>query len=162
MITDLFIADLTQSKYINVLSGERLFQVLSDLNQLEASSYSSDILKHIAELSGVSHLLLGNYAKAGETIRINVALQEAETEKMWVSEGVEGKGEHSIFTLVDELTRRIKAKFNLTHEQIISDIDRDVGKITTSSPEAFIAYLEGRLHTGGIFLQALNFLRRPC
>jgi hypothetical protein len=63
MITDLFIADLTQSKYINVLSGERLFQLLNDVNQLEASSYSSDVLKHIAELSGVSHLLLGNYAK---------------------------------------------------------------------------------------------------
>ena len=41
---------------------------------------------------------------------------------------MEGKGEQSIFTLVDELTKRIKENLNLTQEQIIADIDREVGK----------------------------------
>jgi serine/threonine protein kinase len=91
MISDLFIADLTQSKYINVLTSERLFKILNDLDQLEAKSYSSDVLKRVAEQGGMNHILVGNYAKAGETIRINVTLQEAQTENILASEGVEGK-----------------------------------------------------------------------
>jgi tetratricopeptide (TPR) repeat protein len=144
MIADLFIADLTQSKYIDILSGERLFQILSDLNQLEAKSYSSDILKQVAAQGRVNHILVGNYAKAGDTIRINVTLQQALTDKTLASEGVEGKGEESIFSMVDELTKKIKANFKLSPEEIADDIDREVGNITTNSPEAYKYYVEGR------------------
>jgi serine/threonine protein kinase/Tfp pilus assembly protein PilF len=144
MIADLFIADLTQSKYIDVLSGERLFQILSDLDQLEAKSYPSDILKQVAAQGRVNHILVGNYAKAGDTIRINVTLQEARTDKTLASEGVEGKGEESIFSMVDELTKKIKANFKLSPEEIADDIDREVGNITTGSPEAYKYYVEGR------------------
>jgi len=52
-------------------------------------------------------------------------------------------GEASIISMVDELTRRIKANFKLSAEQIEGDIDKAIGKITTSSPEAFKYYVEG-------------------
>jgi tetratricopeptide (TPR) repeat protein len=146
MIPGLVIADLTQSKYIEVLSGERLYKILSDLNQEDAKSYSSDILKQVAAKGRVNHILVGNYAKAGEFIRINVTLQEARTEKVVGSEGVEGKGEESIFSMIDELTRKIKTNLKLSDEKIASDIDREVEKITTSSPEAYRYYTEGRNH----------------
>ncbi len=144
MIPGLVIADLTQSKYIEVLSGERLYKILSDLNQVDAKSYSSDILKQVATKGRVNHILVGNFAKAGESIRINVTLQEARTEKVVGSEGVEGKGEESIFSMIDELTRKIKTNLKLSAEEIASDIDREVGKITTSSTEAYRYYIEGR------------------
>ena len=38
--------------------------------------------------------------------------------------------------MVDELTRRIKAHFELTEEEITADIDSRIETITTSSPEA--------------------------
>ena len=43
------------------------------------------------------------------------------------SESVAGKGEASIFAMVDELTRRVKADFKLSPQDIASDIDKDVG-----------------------------------
>ena len=144
MIPGLVIADLTQSKYIEVLSGEKLYSILSDLNQMDAKSYSSDILKQVAIKGRVNHILVGNFAKAGESIRINVTLQEARTEKTVGSEGVEGKGVESIFSMIDELTGKIKTNLNLSDEEIADDIDKDVGKITTSSPEAYRYYTEGR------------------
>jgi len=161
MIADLFIADLTQSKYIDVLSGERLFQILSDLNQLEAKSYSSDILKQVAAQGGVNHILVGNYAKAGDSIRINVNLQEALTGKTIGSEGVDGIGEESIFSMVDELTKQIKANFKLSPEEIASDIDREAGKITTHSPEAYKYYIEGRkYHNKGEERQSIPLMEK--
>jgi len=144
MIADLITADLTQSKYIDALSGERLFKILSNLDQLEAKNYSSDVLSQVASQGGVNHILVGNYAKAGDAIRINITLEDAGTEKVLGSEGVEGKGEESIFAMVDELTRKIKADFRLTSDKIAGDIDRDVGIIITSSPQAFQYYIEGR------------------
>jgi tetratricopeptide (TPR) repeat protein len=46
--------------------------------------------------------------------------------------------------MVDELTRRIKVNFDLSPEEIASDIDKEVGRITTTSPEAFKYYNESR------------------
>jgi len=161
MISDLVIADLTQSKYIEILSGERLFKILSDLDQVEAKSYSSDVLKEVATKGRVNHILVGNYAKAGDYIRINVTLQETRTEKVVGSEGVEGEGEESIFSMVDRLTKKIKANFKLSEEEIASDIDKEVGKITTSSPEAYKYYSEGRkYHNEGDFRQSISFMEK--
>jgi len=142
-ISDLLITDLAQSKHLRVLSGSRIFNILRELNLLEEKSYSSKDLKEVAVRGGVENILLGNYTKAGDIFRVSVTLQEASTAELIGSEGVEGRGEESIFSMVDELTRKIKANFKLSAEDIASDIDREVGKITTSSPEAYKYYSEG-------------------
>jgi len=142
-ISDLLITDLAQSKYLRVLSGARLFNILSQMDQLEARSYSSDVLKEVASRGGVKNIVMGNYTKAGDIFRINFTLLEASTAELVGSEGVEGRGEESIFAMVDELTRKIKTNFKLSAEEIASDMDKAVGEITTSSPEAFKYYSEG-------------------
>lgn len=160
-ISDLLITDLAQSKYLRVLSGASLFNILDRLNQLEAKSYSSDVLKEVALKGGVDHILLGNYTKAGENFRINVMLHDANTSELINSEGVEGRGEESIFAMVDELTKRIKANFNLTSKQIESDIDRTIGQITTNSPEAFKYYMQAREYFyKGDFKQSIPLMEK--
>ena len=143
MLSNLLIADLTQSKHIRILSEDKLFNILSQLSQLEEETYSSEVLEQVAAQGGVNHILQGAYAKAGDEYRINVMLQDASTGELIGSESVEGKGEKSIFSMVDELTRRIKANFKLSPEEIASDIDKNIGKITTSSPEAYKLFIEG-------------------
>jgi tetratricopeptide (TPR) repeat protein len=142
-ISDLLITDLTQSKYLRVLGGDQLFNILSQLNQLEAKSYSSEVLKEVAARGRVDHIIRGSYAKAGDALRIDMVLQKASTGEPIASERVEGIGEESFFSLADELTRRIKSSFKFSDKKIASDIDRNVGKITTSSAEAFKYYSEG-------------------
>jgi len=160
-LSDLMITDLSQSKYLNILPGDRLFKILNQLNQLEAKSYSSDILKQVASRGKVNHIVTGDYVKAGDIFRINVMLQEAETGELIGSQRVEGKGEESIFSMVDDLTRRIKANFKLSPEQIAGDIDKEVGKITTSSPEAYKYWTEGlKYKDEGDWRQSIQFLER--
>jgi len=91
-----------------------------------------------------THILQGNYTRAGKNFRINYTLLDANTDKVIGSERVEGAGEESIFSMVDELTRIIKAELKLSRRQIASDIDREIGTITTSSPEALKLYTEAR------------------
>ncbi|MBL7083500.1 MAG: protein kinase [Candidatus Aminicenantes bacterium] len=142
-LSDLLIADLSQSKYIMVLSGEKLFSILEELDLLEVKNYSSRALKEIAGRGGVQYILVGKMAMAGEALRINALLQEASTGSLVGSEMVEGIGEESFFSMVDELTTKIKTNFKLSEEQIAADIDKKVGDITTSSPEAYKYYREG-------------------
>jgi serine/threonine protein kinase/Flp pilus assembly protein TadD len=146
MLSNLLITDLTQSKHIRVLSEDKLLNILTQLNQENAQTYSSDVLKQVATQGQVNHILTGAYAKAGDQLRINVILQDASTLEHINSESISGTGEQSIFSMVDELTRRIKSNFQLSPEQIATDIDKDIGIVTTSSPEAYKYYVEGIRH----------------
>jgi serine/threonine protein kinase/Tfp pilus assembly protein PilF len=143
-LSDLLITDLSQSKYIKILSGEKLNQILARLNLSESRSYSSDALKEVASVGGVKTVLLGNFTKAGDSFRINITLQDGKTGELLASDKTEGLGENSFYTMVDDLTRKIKNNLKLSSEQIASDFDKEVGKITTSSPEAYRYYKEGR------------------
>jgi serine/threonine protein kinase/predicted Zn-dependent protease len=147
-LCELLIADLTQSKYIRVLSSDRLIDILSDLNQIEAGSFSARVLKEIAARGGSTHILRGGFTKAGEQYRIDAILQEAVTMESIGSERIEGKGEESFLSMVDELTRKVKTHFKLSTEEIANDIDEEIEKITTSSPEALKYYIEGRKYHG--------------
>jgi len=160
-ISDLLITDLTQSKYLKVLSGDKLFNILSQLNQLDAKGYSSEVLEEVASRGRVNHILRGSYSRAGDIIRIDIMLQDASTGEPIATERVEGTGEESIFSLVDDLTRRVKASFNLSEEKIAGDLDRQVGEITTSSPEAYKYYLEGvRFENMGDYQKTLEFMEK--
>jgi tetratricopeptide (TPR) repeat protein/tRNA A-37 threonylcarbamoyl transferase component Bud32 len=161
MLSNLIVTDLTQSKYIRVLSEDKLIQILSRLGQEDSQTYSADVLRQVAAEGRVNHILQGAYARAGDEFRINVTLQEAGSGELIGSESVAGKGEASIFSMVDELTRRIKANFKLSPQEIASDIDKDVGIVTTSSPEAYKYYLEGIRHdVKGEYRQEIECLEK--
>jgi tetratricopeptide (TPR) repeat protein len=156
MLADAFTADLNQSRFIEVLSRETLVQILRDMDQLEAKSFSADVLMRVASQGRVNHLLVGDFAKAGDVIRIHVALQDAGTGKTVASELAEGKGADSIFGLVDELTKKVRADLNLSAKQLSTDIDKNVGQITTQNLEAYKYYLEGiRYHDRNESRQAI-------
>jgi len=160
-LAELLIADLSQSKHLVVLSRDRLFHILSEMNLAEATSYSFSDLKEVAKKGGVEHVLQGAYAKAGENFRLDIMLQDASTGTLIGSENVEGKGQESFFAMVDELTRRVKKNFQITSESIASDIDRDIGQITTSSPEAYKYYIEAtKYFDAGDYRQAVQLYEK--
>jgi tetratricopeptide (TPR) repeat protein len=157
----LLIADLTQSKHIRVMSSDRLLDVLNDLDQSDARSLSTTILKQVATRGGSSHILQGSYSKAGEQFRINAILQDASTMETVGSERIEGTGEESFHDMVDELTRKVKAHFQLSEQAIAEDIDEDVAQITTSSPEALKHYIEGRkYHLTNMYKQSIEEMEK--
>jgi len=160
-LSDLLISDLTQSKYIKVLSSDRLFSILRKLDLLEARSYATEDLHEVALQGQASHLLQGALTKAGDNFRINISIQDMNTGELIGSETAEGKGQESFHLMVDELTPKIKANFELNEEEIASDIDKDIGKIMTSSPEAYKYYVEGRkYHNPGQYDLELEFMEK--
>jgi len=151
-LSDLLIADLVQSKYLYVLSGDKLFQIFRQMDILEEVSYSSKDLQEVGKQGEVKYILRGNFTKAGETFRISTMLQTARNSETIDSETVEGIGEQSIFIMVDELTKKIRTSFQFSTSEMDTDPDMPVEKITTSSPEAYKLYSEGRKYHDSVEL----------
>jgi serine/threonine protein kinase/tetratricopeptide (TPR) repeat protein len=145
-LPELVIADLMQSRYIDVISDSQIFGVLRELNLMNAMAYAPVDLKGVAQKTGATHILQGILTKAGASFRINTTLEDTSSEKIVSTVMVQGEGEASFHTMVDELGRKVKAGLQLTSQEIGSDIDRDVGKITSASPEAYKLYTQGRAY----------------
>jgi serine/threonine protein kinase/tetratricopeptide (TPR) repeat protein len=158
-LTDMLVTDLSQSPDVEVLGTDRLIQILTDMKRQDDRVVAFDTVQELARRAGVKSVLLGSYVKAGETIRINIKLQEASTGKIVTADRVEAIGESNLFSTVDDLTRRIKAKFSVPSDpdptkRLIpspvtmstatgSILDRDLKDVTTASIEAYRYYAQG-------------------
>ena len=160
-LTELLITDLSQSKYINVLGSDRIYGLLKRLGLEAAKKYSSDDLQKVAEEGRVTYTGSGSIMKAGENIIITFALRKPQTGESIPPHKLECKGEAEIASKVDELTRQIKSDLNLTSAQISNDLDKRLGKITTSAPEAYRFYVEGqKLNAQGEFAQSVESFKK--
>ena len=156
-LPDLLITDLAQSRLLRVIPETRIQQLLQRIKIKDNSPYSTDSLRKLAELTELNHVLLGSYTRAGDRFRVNVRILNPRSGEIQYSESAEGRGETCFFPVVDELTRKIKLRFGFSPRDLQRDIDREVGKITTSSPEAMKYYILGeQLFRKGRFSQAVD------
>lgn len=143
-LSELLIIDLMQSKFLNVITRDKIFSILKKFNLVDAKTYTTEDLIRVASEARASHTISGSYIKAGDDIIITLLLQKPQTGEVIESIKVTCRGEDDIATQVDYLTRQIKQELDLSQEQIAVDIDKDAGQITTNSPEALKFYSEGR------------------
>jgi serine/threonine protein kinase/tetratricopeptide (TPR) repeat protein len=169
-LADMVVTDLSQSPDVEVLGVEQLYPILTELHRVDDRIVSIDTVREIARRTGVRTVILGSYVKAAEAIRINVRLQEASSGRIVGTERVDAVDEAHLFATVDELTRRIRARFTTAPGSPGSEraaaaasagVDRDLADITTSSIEAYRYYAEGvNLHERGRDIEATAQLRR--
>ena len=156
-ITDMVVTDLSQSRQVEVVSTEHLYGLLAEMRRADDKVLSPDVIRTVAERTGVDHVVLGSFVRSGEALRINTRLQEAKTGRIVSSERVDGPNASSLFAMVDDLSRRIRARFEevrvgagpigslLTPPGTATDatLDRGLTDITTPSIEAYQLFLEG-------------------
>jgi tetratricopeptide (TPR) repeat protein/TolB-like protein len=138
-ITELLVTDLSQSSRIRVLSTSQLHRALAGAG--EAGEGSAELLRRLADRAGVDQVLLGSVVRSGDTLRIEVKLQEAASGRILSSDHVEGRGEESLLSMVDDLSLGIRQKLELGGGERVSDLG--VARISTSSIEAWRFYSDG-------------------
>jgi|WetSurSiteA1Bulk_404760.scaffolds.fasta_scaffold04875_3 eukaryotic-like serine/threonine-protein kinase len=143
-LSNLLIAGLSDSKFIHVVTDDRLYSVLKRLNLLETGRYSTEDLVRVARESGVDMTVSGAFIRADDKIIITLTVQKPRKGEIVRTSKVECNGEGDIIAKADELVRQIKLDLALTPEQIARDGDRELGRVTTPSAEAFKYYSEGR------------------
>ena len=161
VLAEIINTDLSQSRFIRVVTDEEIYTILKRLGLADAQKYSSEDIEKIAVQARASHVLRGSFIKAGESFIITAGLQKPGTGESAPALRLEARGENDIIPKVDELARLVKEGLNLTAAQISTDFEKEAGKITTSSTEALKYYIEGRrLHNQGKFPESIAHMEK--
>jgi tetratricopeptide (TPR) repeat protein len=136
---------LLQSRYIRVITNDRLLDILKGEKLLDRASYSTEDLRRVAAKAQVKHILHGHLSKIGNEFSINSILHDTSTWELVANEQEKGTGQESLSGMVDRIARQVKADLNLSLEQIDTDIAAPVRKITTDSQQALREYVTGKM-----------------
>ncbi len=142
IITDLLITDLSGSEYLNVISSQRLYDILEILGREDARKIDKSVATQVATKAGAKWMLMGSILSTEPEIILTLQLVEVETGTVLASRRVSGEDGESVFSIVDRLTVEIKDNLALP-ASAEGEEDTEVAAVTTNSPEAYRHFLEG-------------------
>jgi len=142
-ITDLLTTHLNQSRILRVFPGDRLMQILENMKQLDEERHLSKTMDEIADLENIKYFVLPSFTKAGDSLRIDIKVQQARAKEILGTAFVQGKGTEDLWSMVDDLSLKVKTALNLSPSDIAADRGQSLEQITTGSLEALRYYVEG-------------------
>ena len=142
IVTNLLITGLSESQYLNVVSSQRLYDVLKLLGQEGAKVVDKNVASQVATKAGAKWMLLGSILQVEPQVILTSQLVEVESGRVLSSERITGEHGEKIFSMVDRLTVAVKKDLSLPAQAQKEETPK-VADVTTHSPEAYRYYLEG-------------------
>jgi serine/threonine protein kinase/predicted Zn-dependent protease len=140
--TDLLITDLSESDYIQVVSSQRLYDILKLQGKEGVKVIDKDTASDVAKAARAKWMLMGSILQEQPNLIITSRLVDVETGQVTASQRINGGAGEQIFDLVDRLTQEVKNDLALP---ALAHAERDsrVADVTTHSTDAYRYYLEG-------------------
>jgi len=143
VVSNLLITDLSQSKYVHVVSAQRLGDVARQMGDRgQAGSGGIDLAALAAEKCQARWVLTGAILETEPRIALTCEVTEATSGRVVAADQVQADADEDLFAVVDRLTMSIKRALNLPSEAG-TEPDIPVAEVTTHSYDAYRAYLEG-------------------
>jgi len=142
MITALLITDLSESQYMQVVSQQRLYDILKLLGKENLKVIDKTVASEVAKKAQVKWILTGNILQTKPNIVLISDISEATTGRILATQRVSGKTGEDIFAVVDKLSPQIKNDLSLPG-QAKKELENPVADVTTHSQEAYRYYFEG-------------------
>ena len=140
---NLLITTLSNSKELSVRQYQAMYDILESKRNLTHASITPSVASELALKLETRIFILGNILKAGNKIRVNAQLVNAETEEIYKTYQVDGNTEDDIFAMADSLSGLIKNYLEIRKfvEQHDSPVYHE--SFYTNSSEAFQYYIHG-------------------
>ena len=116
-LADMLSTDVGQSAHLRTVSPDRLHQVLADLRIATNATIDPSTLRQVAEFSSADTLVVGQFAKFGERIRIDGTLQDLKHDRR-VPLKIEATSEKDIPAAVDRLADAIRNNLSVSSDVI--------------------------------------------
>jgi serine/threonine protein kinase/Tfp pilus assembly protein PilF len=143
-IPNLLITSLEQSPNFQVITWERMHDLLKLIGKEHVRQIDEDLGFEICTLDGVDALVSGSYVKTGELFATDVKVLNVTTKELLKSVRSQGNGIESILRhQIDELCSGI-SKGIILPEKRIKYTNAKIRDVTTSSIEAYHYFLRGR------------------
>jgi len=142
IVTNLLITDLSESQYLNVVSSQRLYDILKLLGWEGTKTIDKNVASEVATKAEAKWMLLGSILQVEPQIILTSQLVEVKTGRVLSSQRIDGEPKEKIFSIVDRLTVELQKSLSLP-VQDKPEGGRSVADVTTHSEEAYRYYLEG-------------------
>jgi len=142
IVTNLLITGLSESQYLNVVSSQRLYDILKLLGKEGTKVIDKNVASQVATKAGARWMLLGSILQVEPQVILTSQLVEVESGRVLGSKRISGEPREKIFSIVDKLTSELKKDLSLP-ASAKQEKERPVADVTTHSPEAYRYYLEG-------------------
>lgn len=152
IVTNLLITDLSESQYMNVVSSQRLFDILKLLGKAELKAIDREIATQVAQKAQARWMLLGSILQLEPQVVLTSQLVEVRSGNVISSQRITGEPKEKIFSIIDKLTVEIKKDLTLPSEAK-QEKDPQVASVTTNSPEAYRYYLEGINYVNKLYVK---------
>jgi serine/threonine protein kinase len=146
VIPNLLITDLEQSRFFQVNTWERNYDLLEQVGQEDLEYIDSDIGTLISKMDNVTALISGSITKKGDLFSIETKISDTETQQILDIINSSGKGLNSIIrSQIDDIMLQIAVSFNLPKEDIVQS-QKPLADVTTNSLEAYKYFILGQEH----------------
>ncbi len=143
-IPNLLITSLEQSKYLRVVTWERLQDLLGQMGKEHADIIDRDLGFELCKMDDIEAIVLGSFTKAGEVFATDAKVLDVATKSLLRSASSKGKGVDSILQKqIDQLSREISKGVGIS-EKTKDESRHPIAEVTTESMEAYNHYLKGR------------------
>ena len=142
ILVDLLTTNLARRDDLDVVSSQRLFDILKNLGKLDIETIDKTVATEVANKANVKTMLLGSIIQVGSKMRITSQLTNVKTGEIITSEQVEGEKIEDIFSMVDELTEKIGSKLVVSYKEPAEQPLRIVD-VTTPHYQAYRFYQRG-------------------
>ncbi|MBL7958820.1 protein kinase [bacterium] len=140
MLADLLITSLSQTKDLEVVSRERLYDIQKEF-KADSRIIAPDMATKVAQRAGVTTMLLGSILQHEPTLAVTARIIDVQSGKILSSVRVIGYSSKQIFALVDTLALLIRNDLRIADAS--PDEKKSVTTVTTNSIEAYRSYIEG-------------------
>ncbi len=143
-IPNLLVTSLEQSGRFRVTTWQELKDLLRRSGKEASAAFDDEAGFAICRQAGIEMLAVGFYTKAGDAFVTDVKIFDAATKRALKTTQARGEGPASILkSQIDEISRSIRRGRGLAALKIEKAGPR-IADMTTSSLEAYRAYLQGR------------------
>ena len=157
-ILDMLITDLSQSKYLQVISRESLFGIMRNIGKQKSATLDRSFAVEIAQRAKAQIIVTGSIIKLGEMFRVFPQIYDLRSDRLIPSEKVEGIGLD--IDLLDQLSERIKVALEIEASGI-PEIKKGIVRTKTLSVEAYKFYILGRGNSEkGYYAEAISNLTK--
>jgi eukaryotic-like serine/threonine-protein kinase len=143
IVTNLLITSLSESKYVNVVSSQRLYDILKLLGKEGAKSIDRDVATQVATRAGAKWMLLGSIIQTEPQAILTSQLVDVASGQVTASQRITGEPGEKIFPIIDRLAAGLKRDLSLPAEAQ-KEPETRVENLTTNSPEAYRYFLDAR------------------
>jgi len=143
-IPNLLITNLEQSKYLSVMTWERMYDLLKVIGKENVKTIDKELAFEICQKEGIEAVVVGSYIKTGDMFAIDAKVVDVENKKLLHSYSTKGEGVASILkSQIDELSKQISRGVGLS-ERKVKESPQNIMEVTTSSMDAYNYFLQGR------------------